>query len=88
MDNQINGFIDTISQLEAENENLKFRLSLVSGQSFCSYAEKFVRWLDDESLDSFYKGNELFYYWTERAGEDIPADVVLARFVKEQKDCR
>ncbi len=88
MDEGINGMVDTIKQLEKENKNLKFRLSLVSGQSFCSRAERFVAWLEDEKLDSFWKGDTLLYYWTERDGEDIPADIVLARFDEEQKDFR
>ena len=88
MDEGINSMVETIRQLEAENENLKFRLSLVSGQSFCSKAEAFVRWLEDENLDSFWRKDKLLYYWTERDGEDIPAEVVLARFEEEQKDFR
>jgi len=83
MDEGINGMVDTINQLEKENENLKFRLSLVSGQSFCSKAEAFVRWLEDENLDSYWKGDKLLYYWTDRDGEDIPAETVLARFEEE-----
>lgn len=88
MDENINGMVDTITQLERENENLKFRLSLVSGEFFCGMAEKFVRWLDEENLDSFYKGDKLVYYWTERDGEDIPAEKVFERFVLEQKNFR
>ncbi len=32
MDEGINGMVDTINQLEKENENLKLRISDVSGQ--------------------------------------------------------
>lgn len=32
MDEGINSMVETIRQLEAENEKLKFRLSIVSGQ--------------------------------------------------------
>lgn len=74
---------ELLAKCREENENLKFRLSLVSGQSFCSKAEAFVRWLEDENLDSYWKGDKLLYYWTERDGEDIPAEVVLSRFEEE-----
>lgn len=88
MDETVNVLIEQLKKVNAENENLKFRLSLVSGQSFCSKAEAFVRWLEDENLASFWRKDKMLYYWTERDGEDIPAETVLARFEEEQKDFR
>jgi hypothetical protein len=88
MQETVDALIEQLKKVNEENENLKFRLSLVNGQSFCSKAEAFVRWLEDENLDSFWEKDKLLYYWTERDGEDIPAEVVLARFEEEQKDFR
>jgi hypothetical protein len=88
MQEAVDALIEQLKKVNEENENLKFRLSLVSGQSFCSKAEAFVRWLEDENLNSFWRKDELIYYWTERDGEDIPAEVVLARFEEEQKHFR
>ena len=88
MQETVDALIEQLKKVNAENENLKFRLSLVSGMSFCDKAERFVAWLNDENLDSYWKEDKLLYYWTERDGEDISAEIVLARFEEEQKDFR
>jgi hypothetical protein len=68
--------------------NKNFASADVSGMSFCDKAERFVAWLNDENLASFWKEDKMLYYWTERDGEDIPAEMVLAMFEEEQKDLR
>jgi hypothetical protein len=52
----------------------------------CAKAEAFVRWLNDEGLDSYWKDGKLLYYYRERDSENIPPEVVLARFEDEQKE--
>ena len=88
MDEGIKGMVDTINQLEKENENLKLRLSLVSGMSFCDKAERFVAWLDQENLVSFWHDGKMIYYCIRGDGEDISAEMVLAMFEEKQKDLR
>ena len=67
-----------------ELDDIALLLNL-KAQSFCAKAEAFVRWLEDEGLDSYWKDGKLLYYWTERDGIDISPEVVLARFEDEQK---
>jgi len=60
----------------------------VSGMSFCDKAERFVAWLDQENLASFWHDGNMIYYCIRGDGEDIPAEMVLKMFEEEQKDLR
>lgn len=80
MQETITALSEQLKKMQIENEDLKYRLSLVSGQYFCSKAEMFVAFLERENMKSFWEKDKLLYYFNGQEGEDIPADVVLARF--------
>jgi hypothetical protein len=54
MDEQINGMVETIQQLEKENADLKLRLAAVMQRSEQLVA--FVEWLEANSVHSIDRG--------------------------------
>lgn len=77
MDEGINGMVDTINQLEKENENLKFRLSLVSGSLPIAELEEF-----------FYEMGEDWHLWDEEEQGQYPIQRIfeaVKKFIAEKK---